>query len=313
VGRRAWCVVVVLIGAMALVTADPARAEPASSLACGPSDDPIEITSDVVLAADVVCDEARWVLAPGVTVDLGGRTITVAQTATCRQTAWVGCNLDVGSGTVRNGWVVGASVRIHDGSFERVILRDGPIAVTLGGAIIESILDGGPVTLASGGTITRSLVVRGSGIELHNTDFPVAGVSITKNVVVDNRGPGIRSFGRVLFDDDISGTIGSNIIIGNDGDGIVFGGQVQSLGSIDIVGNAIVANGGSGIVVAGVVDPAVDFGGGPVTITKNATVFNGGHGIDAPDVPERDLLIVDGGSNRALANGLDPPCIGIAC
>jgi hypothetical protein len=320
-------VAILLVGWSALLPAAAASADPGRGRGAIPGPgcledgaEPTVVTADVVLRRDLRCERLMWVLAPGVTVDLGQHRVVVDEHLDCVRFLFDGCNIDVGGGTLTNGSVAGASVRIGGGTVTGVHVRDGDVGLTrpVGGAsgrsaIEASILQGGVVMFeGAGGRVERSWIVHGDGVVLHNSERGVGGFEIRDSVIAGNRGAGISNIGRVHFEDDVSGTIEHNLLVANEREGIGFFGVTTSLGAIEIRRNVALGNGGTGIAIDH--DPsAVPYQGGPVSIGDNITAFNGGHGIDAAGGADGSVDVVDDGGNRALANAAAPACVGVAC
>ena len=284
-------------------------------LTCPTGNAPLAVTTDVRLTHDLDCTDAGWTIAPGVTVDLGGHTVTVTNNPAARcQVEVPGCTFEVGSGILRNGRLVGADVNVGDGRAERLGIRNALAEVTGSGELTRSIIDGGQVVLERGGRLTRSWVVRGDGVLLWNLDHSLTGFQVSDNVIVESTGPGVRLNTHFFFEDDVTGTIQRNFIAHNAGAGISLTGDLRDLGAIDLSGNLVIGNGGTGIVVTGALDsPQPVVTGGPVTLTRNRAIANGGQGINASWMPGAPSGIVDGGQNVAKANAVAPACVGVTC
>jgi parallel beta-helix repeat protein len=136
--------------------------------------------------------------------------------------------------------------------------------------------------------VRRNLVAANGGAGLQVGDG-VIGTVIEGNRVQDNGGPGIA-----MIEGVHRNRISDNTVSRNSGDGI----QLNSDGSYNlVVANHVSRNTGDGIHSDTVFD----------TITRNMVVRNGDFGIEA--LPE----VVDGGGNRAVANGNPLQCLNVLC
>ena len=318
--RRVMIAVALVAGVLLVVPASPASAHGVhgghgASLACPTGDQPLPVTSDVRLSHDLHCTGTlvEWDIAPGVTVDLGGHTVTVDAVLRC-QVGNPPCTFQVGGGTLRNGGLIGADVNVDSGHAQRLHIHQALAEVTGSGEITRSTIDQGQVVIERGGQLTRSWVTRGQGVLLRSTDAALSGFRIADNVIADNAGAGIGL--RTIFfgPDDVSGTIKGNWVAGNGGPGISLSGDLRALGAVDISGNWALWNHGTGISVHGDDSaPTLPLTGGPVTLTHNRASFNDGNGIDASWMTGQPTGIVDGGKNRARGNHTAPDCIGVTC
>ena len=157
-------------------------------------------------------------------------------------------------------------------------------------------------------------MIRGKGVLLWNLDHTLTNFEVSDNLIVGNTGNGIGLHTHFFSADDVTGTITRNFVSRNTGDGISLTGDLRDLGAVEISKNLVAANTGTGIVVSGTLEsPLPVITGGPVTLTKNAAVFNAGQGINAPWIPSWPSGVVDGGGNKAFANGTAPACVGVSC
>jgi hypothetical protein len=331
--RRLMIAAVLVLGAAVVIPTTPAGAQtsrgheheheheghdhrpPLPALTCPTGDTPLAVTSDVRLTHDLSCSGGlvEWDLAAGVTVDLGGHTVTVDEGSRC-SVGQPGCTFEVGSGTLRNGRLVGADVNVGDGLAERLGIRQGLAEVTGSGELTRSVIDRGQVVLERGGRLTHSWVMRGQGVLLWNLDHSLTDFQVLDNLIVDGSGAGISLHTHFFSADDVTGTIEGNEISGNAGAGISLTGDLRDLGAIGISRNVVAHNGGAGIEVSGTLEgPLPNITGGAVTIARNQALSNGGRGINAPWIPAWPTGIVDGGKNVASGNAVAPACVGVTC
>ena len=108
--------------------------------------------------------------------------------------------------------------------------------------------------------------------------------------------------GLVLGASTVAGTqiVKGNMFIGNTAAGMTVDARYAN-GSMVVSHNKFLNNGGSGLV--GVISPDVT---GTVTVANNLAVHNAEYGINLPGA-------VDGGGNKAVANGSTPQCVGVVC
>jgi parallel beta-helix repeat protein len=136
--------------------------------------------------------------------------------------------------------------------------------------------------------VSGNLVAANGGAGLQVGDG-VIGTLIEGNRVRDNGGPGIA-----MIEGVHGNRISDNRVSRNTGDGI----QLNSDGTQNfVVGNHVSRNTGDGIRLDTVFD----------TLARNMVVRNGELGIEA--VPE----VIDGGGNRAVANGNPLQCLNVFC
>lgn len=339
-GRRTMVCAAVIVVLFGVGGTTEARGRPADpplpTLECGTLPD-----HDVRLTADLTCTvpfTTTWqpgdVRVPWVpyyweqrpTIDLGGHTLDITEIAvTCHPSApraVIFCGI-VGpyryvNGTVRGSVGNAASfdqVNVHGNVFLGYTAGAAP---TGDASMRRSAVVDGFVRVGSKATIERSRFVRARVDTLNNESGVV--LDVHDNVFADSPGPAaVHVVVSVLVRTDISATVEHNLIVGSEGAGVRVDGQEWALGPVDVERNLVLRSGGDGIVVRipafgfppGTEPPPLE--GGPVVLSGNLAVANAGHGIvvDLGD-PTRSF-IVDGGGNRAFANALDPPCIGIVC
>lgn len=310
---------VAVLGALVAAWAPPlapaaARPRSAPSLVCGELP-----TTDVVLRSDLTCDTPFHFVGdqPRVAIDLGGHTLTVAGDAG-RCTRPGPCGAIAGAREVRNGTVVGT---LHDIGAVRCVLVVGDIEVATrftgatGPATVHRtmVLDGMVRIWGSDVAVTRS-VIRGS-VVVNSTDRAVRDLVVERNMIVLSPGAGVSIAPLVgSFPEDVTGRVTGNLIWGAAGHGISVGGGIWNVGYLDVSANLLIGNGGDGFRSGTDASGPPAAVGGPVTVSGNLAVHNGGHGFDAQWMTGVDGTgIIDGGRNRAAANGTDPPCAGVAC
>lgn len=286
------------VATIGLVTAggmlSPAQAD---SLECGD-----QISTNTVLTHDLVCGsgDALVIVANGVTLDLGGHSIT-------------------GPGAYSPG--VGSGVRAAQRT--EVTVVNGTISGFQSAVVLDQSSDSHVTKLTVFGN-DQAINIAGGGGHL-----------IDKNTVVNNRRDSIRLgsshgnhvtqnsvtgnvFGIAVADGSSHNLVDRNVATGNERFGVaVWGGgsdnvvaKTQASGNgfhgiqvnsddrgVLLIQNSLSSNGHDGIHVESTY----------ATITRNTAVFNGALGISAPDG------VIDGGGNKASGNGDPRQCTGVAC
>jgi parallel beta-helix repeat protein len=224
-------------------------------------------------ADDVACGS----VGPGITLDLGGHTVSGTGN---------GFGIQVGADgvTVRNGTVTSFGSGI-DGEGT---LRPGPEAVAIRDLTITENAGSGIVLLnVAGWRISNDLVLRnGTGIFFATARE----TTITDSFVAHNDGDGIRA---VSSSD--ANTFSGNRVLHNGGDGILV-----SNSTTELLGNRATFNGGNGIVLHDN-PPFRDL------IADNVADGNAKLGITA------DFPGFDGGGNAAKHNGDARECVNVSC
>jgi len=333
-------VAVVLVAvAPAVVTAQAAEAAlPTVVASCG-----MVITSSVKLANDLTCDsEPALDIAPplghGIVVDLGGHTVTATNTSFAVASQTVGAHA-----TVKNGRIAGGLFDIGDGAtshalFQKLVLDGQGTDETGEGFAVYAdtvemkgcqFINGARVgaqmaslrlltsTFIGNGTSSPAIDVTspisGSLVDLfrnrisgYDTGISVAGDVDTDLKIRDNHVIGAVTglrIGGAAAAGTITGSVTGNHVDDGRGDGILIGDGSAAL----FQSNHVTRNGADGIHV----DPT---GGAPinVTLTNNVANQNAAIGIDAPASDPPNVIITDGGSNRARRN-LGGQCTNIAC
>jgi parallel beta-helix repeat protein len=283
--------VAAIVAALFAVTAAPAYA---SHVACGSL-----ITTDTTLDSNVgpCIGDALIVAADGVTLDLGGHTVSGAGTgAGVRVARHTG--VEVMNGTSEGfdtGLVLDEADRHHIWS---LILRDNlRQGITVAGSdanVIEknSILDndGDAIRLGlSDGNVVRKNVAVGN----------VFGIGVADgsdgNLVEKNSVSATDVFGIAVFSNSTNNRVEKNDVVGTLlGDGIIV--------ASDSSGTRITKN-----VASGNADDGIDVENQTTTVTANTANGNADLGIEA--VPGTR----DGGGNRASGNGNPAQCTGVTC
>jgi hypothetical protein len=281
----------------------PATVQSSAQPDCGAT-----ITADVKLKQDMSCTGlALLIETDGVTVDLGGRTITVdtpgvcdldVVPSSCAINAW-GEGITIKNGTLRGGGFSG------NAAIEGIRLENAE-SVALGGSITRSRFTDSPLRVAAGTSVYRNQFIR-SPIDA-DTDFAAFGADfwLVDNRIEDSPTDGVRL--HIRFSGPFLGAVAGNRMKGNAGAGLAVLFDNVGLTELAIADNRSLHNGGDGISVAQY-DVAED--GEPTTATLSGNVANrnGGLGIR---VSGDDLShVVDGGGNIARHNG--PQCAGIVC
>jgi parallel beta-helix repeat protein len=242
------------------------------------------ITGSTTLDHDHTCaGHGVTIGASNVTLDLAGHTLAgpTGTPGDAEIGVIVGFPIEVEGVTVRNGTITGFGLGVlawGDG------LRIEELTVS------HSDQGYGMDFRGDEGVITRSRFVdSGTGIEFHGDDNLVANNSFSHN----------ESFGIFLSDGSIGNTIVDNVLFGNIDGGM----NAQPTFSGVISGNVAIGNGIDGITVEGPVTGLRL----PLTLAGNITNKNAAFGIRA--VPG----IIDGGGNKAAANGYPLQCLNVSC
>jgi hypothetical protein len=308
--KRRGVALVLTSTALVALHSPPAGAAPVP-VACGAT-----LTTSVVLTADLTCNTDPLVItAANVTVDLGGHTINMANARTCAPFQGIHCAIefDGGNGSVKNGTLNGAGVS-GPADITGVTLTNASLWLSgRARTVFQSFVTGGNITLSEGDEHVVQTWMKGGGIIFLNTFKSLTDMSVTGSLIVDSPFAGIREITQFFGEDDVTGDISGNVIVGSAGPGIRLAGKLQNIGALTITGNTANGNVGSGIDINGTASPNVPFPGGPVTLKDNTTNDNGGRGIDARWLPNLPTGIVDGGGNKAAGNAKTPACVGVVC
>lgn len=281
----------VMVIALFAVTAAPAYA---SHVGCGSV-----ITTDTTLDSDVgpCVGDGLVVAADGVTLDLGGHTVSGAGTgAGVRVARHTG--VEVTGGTIE-GFHTGLVLDEADGNhIWSLTLRDNlRQGITVAGSdanVVEknSLIDndGDAIRLGlSDGNVVRKNVAVGNVFGIGVADFS-DGNLVEKNTVSDT-----RVFGIAVFSTSIDNRVEKNDVRGTLlGDGIIV--AADSSGT-QITKNVANSNG----------DDGIDIDNPSTTITANTANDNADLGIEAV------AGTTDGGGNRASGNGNPAQCTGVSC
>jgi hypothetical protein len=307
----------------AVLVATAARADAAQpradGLTCGQT-----ITESVTLSDDITCGERFVVQASAtddVTIDLAGHTVTILEAAgSCYPYSLFGlCAFEGGSAAIVNGRVVGSL----SGSFtgDHLTVEDGSIFLRGGGAALRnSVLLGGWTWIAASDQTVEANWFVGGGVTVWNLDRGTPNLLIQRNIILLSTAPDTSGQGGIDVDathffgeDDITGSILDNWILGAGHDGILVHGVLQTVGALEIRRNVVWASAADGIHVEGFVEVPTPVVGGPVTLANNRVMDSGGHAINAPWIADQPSGVVDGGGNVALRSGVTPPCVGLRC
>jgi parallel beta-helix repeat protein len=281
----------VMVMALFAVTAAPAYA---SHVGCGSL-----ITTDTTLDGDVgpCVGDGLVVAADGVTLDLGGHTVSGAGTgAGVRVARHTG--VEVTGGTIE-GFHTGLVLDEADGNhIWSLTLRDNlRQGITVAGSdanVVEknSLLDndGDAIRLGlSDGNVVRKNIAVGNVFGIGVADFSDG------NLVEKNSVSATRVFGIAVFSSSIDNRVEKNDVRGTLlGDGIIV--AADSSGT-QITKNVADSNG----------DDGIDIDNPATTITANTANDNADLGIEAV------AGTTDGGGNRASGNGNPAQCTGVSC
>jgi len=250
----------------------PTKVRGATSFSCGMS-----VTSNFTLTADENCSGyGIYIEAPGVTVNLGGHTLTGDGST------GYGVEADYGNDTVTNGIIT---------SFQYGVVDYGNGDKVTNTQIDDSVYDG---IWADGNNSTFSgnyLLANGeSGI----LNYYESGGSDMNNWLESNATYGIYS--EYATGLTISGNKALNT--GSGGYGYVV------YGTGKVTGNVANGNAVDGFWVDGNTSGFTP----TINVSGNRAAFNGGYGFDVPAGGA-----VDGGGNVVQANGNSAECLNIVC
>ena len=285
------------------------------------------ITQDTTLDSDLSCSgHGISIEAGGVTLDLGGHTITGAGGESVGVMT-LGERATVANGTIRgfgkgvwsdgaDGVLVSAATLERNGvavdcdysagcSVNRSRVRANTVGVSLsapdGGELVRSFVSGNRVYDNGIGISLTEYLVTVSANRVERNDVGVwidysARVTMSQNVVAENTDDGVR----VTFMS--RATITGNRVEGNGGNGVYLEGDFFFGGSTiaTVRGNTVTRNRGDGILATNAVR------GNEFTIERNRTDRNGDDGIDVDaggDAPPDAILNAVVGGNRAFHNG----------
>lgn len=293
--RPALSVGAAVIGlAAATVAIAPASAD---SVECGD-----EISVDTVLTADLTCGpgDGLEIVADGVTLDLGGHTITGPGAYGAGAAAGVRVTQRTGV-TVMHGTITGYQTGVvlnesRDGHVTRLTVHHNDQGIILAGGsghVVDKNVaadngrDAIKLGLSSGNRVTQNTV---SG-----NDYGIAVADgSSRNTVDRNVASGNKYFGIAAWGPGTQNVIEKNQVSGSVHHGI----QVNSdVPGITLLQNYLSGNGDDGIHVETTT----------ATLTKNTAVYNVDLGISAP------TGVTDGGGNKASGNGNVLQCTGVVC
>ncbi|HEY2388811.1 MAG TPA: right-handed parallel beta-helix repeat-containing protein [Candidatus Binatia bacterium] len=274
-------------------------------------------TQSLRLTHDVACDNNGIKAgADGITIDLGGFTLTGAGTVDS-----IGVDADGHTGvTVKNGTISGFWVGVSSGAnfavapkmkLSHLTSRDN---LTHGGAVETTavVIDGctfvanafdGLLLTSQGGKVGRSLFTNSGGIGLIVSGSHLAltqiaatvntgggiryvsasGVTVSASTIAGNTGYG------VLFDGVDGNTLTKSTVIGNGQDGVQVIGQLTSGGNT--IDKSLIAGNADGLVILD--------GPSATRVTGNRLIGNGGDGLNVDAVSSGTIV----SGNTALGNG----------
>lgn len=247
-----------------------------------------------------MCDattDGLTISTPGVTLDLGGHTISGPGAYT---TSFSGVRVTgVPDVTVTRGTITGFQSGVvfneaDDGFITKISAHGNDQGINLsghGGHLVAQnvVADNGRDAIAlgesDGNTITQNVVTGNTfGIFVRNGS--------DDNVVTRNKVSATHSVGIATYDRANRTVVAQNTVWGNWDDGIRIGADTS--GST-LLQNTSYGNGGDGIEVSN------------ATVTKNTATYNGQLGIRAL------AGATDGGGNKAAYNGDPAQCAGVVC
>lgn len=205
-GGRACLAVVAAVGATWLAPA-AAHAAPA----CGSS-----ITTDTVLTQDLSCPQQGLFVTAGVTLDLGGHTITGAGPATQSAPPYgvtAGVRVEANGATVRNGTIRGFNVGVTTLSSAGGANITG---LTLTGNRNAVLLQFNPDT----GVSSNGNVIQGNSlVQSTSTGANILGSwNVVMNNTIQGNGQGgvfLNGDGNILSGNTISGNVGNGLQVGS--------------------------------------------------------------------------------------------------
>lgn len=277
------------------------------SLECG-----VTPTTDVVLRDDLTCSSGFHFgpSSPVVDIDLNGHALAMAACG-----AGGTCIAVSGAGSVHDGHVAG---RLYDiGTIDRVHVEgEVEMGAYWGGgrsmSITRSAVDGF-VRLWQPDAVVDRNIIRGT-VYLNDTHTGVRNARVTRNWIFEG---GISIVPIPINDPwELSGDFSHNLIVGAPDAGILIGSVLENIGPSTVVGNTVIGSGTDGIAIGRTPwsTPYPPHPAATVRVEGNVTIGNGRHGINNGVAPDSPLLtVIDGGGNRALANGAHPACVGIVC
>lgn len=342
---------IAVIGAMTALVAPPL----ASTSGAGPAPPGLEcgqdVTTDVVLTHDLHCPTGRAfrIVASGVTVDLGGHTVTVTREPdeSCGLVAFGdppgGCSIDIFADSVSltNGRLVGVEVGIFDSrsvDLSRLWAQDSGLYLT-GARLHHSVVVDSDVEIfgESGGPTVDHNWLRGTNVRMNNVQWGVHDFHIDSNIIDHSPRYGIELYLYCCFrPGDVSGSVTRNLVVRSALDGVNApgdgeAGSLTAFGELTVTDNLLIGNGGDGLELSGrPVFPYCDVyclpgqlypEAGPIVVGGNAAYFNGGHGLNIDLLPTlvdglglvEPAGVVDAGGNRAFLNRERPRCVGVSC
>lgn len=293
--RPAFSVGAAAIGLVAATAAiAPASAD---SVQCGD-----QISVDTVLTEDLTCGpgDGLVIVANGVTLDLGGHTITGP--GAYGQGAGAGVRAAQRTGvTVMHGTITGYQTAVvldesWGGHVTRLTVHHNDQGIILsggGGHLVDK-----NVAADNGRDAIKLGLSEDNRVTQNTVSGNVYGIAVasgsTDNTVDRNVASGNQYFGIAAFSGGSGHTFEKNQVTGSVHHGI----QVNSdITGITLLQNYVSGNGDDGIHVETT----------SATLTKNTAVYNVDLGISAPSG------VTDGGGNKASGNGNVLQCTGVVC
>ena len=290
----------------------PAGAGAANGLTCGTT-----VTGDITLTHDLVgCAHDGLIAgAPGITIDLGGYTISGATgNAGVRIPAFSGVNaVTITNGTI-TGFADGVRADFTDGNhISRLTVTGNTRGINFAfvtdtvvekNTITDSVLDGVKVDFSDGNLVQKN-DLSGNVFGISVSNFSDDNV-VTKNAVADG------VYGISVFTNALRNEVSRNDVTGN----AIVGVQIES-GSDDasVARNTVTGN-GLGILVKAEVEGAtverntvflnsgdgIRIAGDDGVISRNDVYDNGGYGILLTSTAEGNLLEFNNVSGNALGD-----------
>lgn len=226
-----------------------------------------------------------------------------------------GGNTVIGNVTASNGVAGIASLNSNENIIEgNYVARNAEVGINIGlsdrNAARRNVVSGNGddiIVAGDSNSITGNRISDATGCGDDGCGFGISVEGGTGNLIADNivsrtRRDGIRvqafeEFGGIPV---LSTVVRGNLTRGAGRDGIDVGADIDGSGTTAdtlVLGNTVLSS----------ADDGIDVGSIDTTITANVAVHNGDLGIEAV------IGVVDGGRNRAAANGDANQCVGVTC
>jgi hypothetical protein len=290
-------------GLMAAIASAGSSAAAVQQVECGST-----LSADTTLTSDLFCPGpgAALTLADGVTLDLGGHTLSGSGFAGVVGAA------QGDSFAAKNSTISGFEFGVESGRDQQATVwnlrllrnRNGAFAVDRGRVLIsDSWVSHNGIGLSDtfGYFDVRNTYVSDNGIGLHGA---FGGFTVHESVIAYNDDFGIQSQEQVPL------TVVDSVVRDNGGFGIWVLTSYQDAFAVTLVGNEASRNGADGIYLS---DPGVIFAPAqPWLVSHNTANDNHAYGIEV--INNGGLISgYDKGGNVARGNGQPAQCLNIVC